>query len=98
MFLDCLKYRDQQEKKDPTKKPKMGPLVNLVVKENAASAISSVTHTIVSYSRNDGDDKDVRHEQEITSNTPIYFIKSDRKWLIATQPEWQKHNALNTGK
>ncbi len=99
MFLDCSKYFEQKGKKNPdANKPKFGPLVGLVINENVAFAKCSVTFTIVFYSRTVGDAKDVRHEQETTTDTPCYFIKSDEKWLFSTQTEWQKHNAKDADK
>ena len=99
MFLDCSNYFDQKDKKNPdANKPKFGPLVGLVINENVASAKSSVTSTIVCYSRTVGDAKDVRHVQEMTSDTPVYFIKSGEKWLFSTETEWQKHNAKDANK
>ena len=67
-----------------------------MINKNVATAKSSVTSTVVSYSRAADDSKDIRREQEVTREKSIYFIKVDGKWLYATLKEWQSHN--DTGK
>jgi len=96
MYLDCMKYFDSKRENDAAKKPKYGPLFALVINENVATAKSSVTSTVVSYSRAADDFKDIRRERDVTSEKSIYFIKVDGKWLYATLKEWQSHN--DTGK
>ena len=96
MYFDCMKYFHTTHKNDPAKKQKYGPLLGLVINKNVATAKSSVTSTVVSYSRAADDSKDIRREQEVTREKSIYFIKVDGKWLYATLKEWQSHN--DTGK
>jgi len=99
MFLDCMRYFEKKEKDQPdATKPKFGQLAGLVVDGDVATAMSSVTSTVVSYSRNEGDSKDIRQEQEITTDIPVYFIKSEGKWLYSTLAESQNHNVQDTNK
>jgi hypothetical protein len=36
-----------------------------------------------------GGRKDVKHREKRQQDVPVYFIKQDAKWLIATEEEWK---------
>ena len=99
MFLECMRHFEKKEKdQSDATKPKFGQLAGLVVNGNVATAKSSLTTTVISYSRIEGDSKDIRQEQEITTDIPVYFIKSDGKWLCSTPAESRNYNAQDTKK
>lgn len=98
MFVDCLSYVDRSLTDDSAKKTKLGPLEGLAIDDNVASAKSRLTTTIVYYSKNPGDAESVRHEEEVSTDISVYFIKSDGKWMYATKDEWKKHKSLDKDK
>ena len=98
MFTDCLKYLQKNSHDDPADNQKFGPLLALEVSGNAATATSTVTSTIVSYSRSPDDTKDIRHEQEVNSDVNMYFVKLNGKWVYSTLTEWQEHKSQDSSK
>lgn len=96
IFVDSMKYFERECPDD--NKPKFGPLKKLVINKDVASAKTAVTSTIGGLYNDGSGAKDIRHETEMTMDMPVYFIKSNGKWLFATPTEWQNHNTQDTSK